>query len=200
MAFILTIAEDQAPPAVKQMYAEELQNKGYIPNYSRVFSHRPQVMEAWEMLAGSVRAQMDLRRYELITLAAARALRSSYCSLAHGTVLRNQLFSPEKLADIATDYRSADLTPAEVAMMAFAEQLVWDATAITQQDIYDLRAHGFSDAEIFDIAATAAMRCFFSKMLDALGAEPDEVFLGLEENLRQVLAVGRVFPRSAETS
>ncbi len=198
MAFIHTIAEDQAPPAVKQMYTEALQRMGYIPNYSKVFSHRPRVMEAWEMLASSVRAQMDLRRYELITLAAARALRSSYCALAHGTVLRNQFFSSEELVAIAADYQSADLTPAEVAMMAFAEQIVRDATAITQQDINELRTHGFSDAEIFDITAAAAMRCFFSKTLDALGAEPDDVFLGLEKNLRQLLAIGRVFPRSAQ--
>ena len=56
---------------------------------------------------------------------------------------------------------------------------------------YTLRQHGFSDAEIVDITTTAAARCFFSKTLDAWGAEPDENFMALDENLRQALTVGR---------
>lgn len=56
-------------------------------NYERAFEPRPAVYEAWQQLNGAIKAQMDLRRYELATLAAAQRLRSSYCSLAHGTVL-----------------------------------------------------------------------------------------------------------------
>lgn len=76
-------------------------------------------------------------------------------------------------------------------MMAFAEQVVLDATAVTQAHINTLHQHGFTDAEIFDITTAAAARCFFSKTLDALGAEPDENFMALDENLRQALTVGR---------
>lgn len=191
MAFISTIPEDQAPADVKQMYDGEINAKGYIPNYTRVFSHRPQVMAAWSNLLSSIRADMDLRRYELVTLAAARALRSSYCMLAHGSVLRQKFYTPEQLTSIAGDYQTADLTPAEVAMMAFAEQIARDATAITQEDVDALREHGFSDPEIFDITATATARCFFSKTLDALGAQADELYLNLEDDLRRTLVVGR---------
>lgn len=191
MAFISTIPEDKASADVKQLYDDDLNAKGYIPNYTRLFSHQPQVMEAWGNLLGSIKANMDLRRYELVTLAAARALKSSYCMLAHGSVLRQKFYTPEQLASIVGDYRTADLTPAEVAMMAFAEQIARDATAITQEDVDALRAHGFSDPEIFDITATATARCFFSKTLDALGAQADEVYLELEEGLREALTVGR---------
>ena len=111
--------------------------------------------------------------------------------LAHGSILRQKFYSSEQLNSIARDYHTADLTPAEIAMMAFAEQVVRDATAVTQNDIDELRAHGFSDAEIFDITTTVTARCFFSKTLDALGAEPDEVYLALEEELRQTLTIGR---------
>jgi hypothetical protein len=69
--------------------------------------------------------------------------------------------------------------------------MVRDATAITPADIQTLRDHGLTDPEIFDIAATAAARCFFSKLLDALGAAPDAVYAQLEEDLRQTLVVGR---------
>ena len=191
MTFISTILEDEAPADVKQMYADDLNAKGYIPNYTRLFSHRPQVMAAWGNLLGSIKANMDLRRYELVTLAAARALKSSYCMLAHGSVLRQKFYTAEQLTQIARDYQTADLTAAEVAMMAYAEQIARDATAITQEDIDALREHGFSDAEIFDIAATATARCFFSKTLDALGAQADKVYRGLEEGLRETLTVGR---------
>jgi len=198
MAFITTIPEDEASPEVKQMYAEDLESKGYIPNYSRVFSHRPQVMDAWGNLLGSIRGNMDPRRYELVTLAAARVLKSSYCSLAHSSVLLKEFYTPEQLIAIAKDYRSADLTPAEVVMIAYAEQVVRDTTAITQKDIDELREHGFSDAEIFDITAATAVRCFFSKTVDALGAEADQKFLELEGELREVLVVGR--PISGQTT
>lgn len=191
MAFISTIPEDDAPDDVKRMYDQNLEKQGYIPNYSRVFSHRPQVMEAWGNLLRAIKSNMDMRRFELATLAAARALKNSYCSLAHGSVLRQKFYSPEELTLIAKDYRSADLTPAEIAMMAYAEQIALDASAVTENQIQELRDHGFSDAEIFDIATAAAARCFFAKTLDALGAEPDELYWKLEESLRQSLTVGR---------
>lgn|SRR5574341_1861791 len=190
MAFISTIPEDQASDDVKRMYDQYLEKQGYIPNYSRVFSHRPQVMEAWANLLRAIKSNLDTRRFELVTLAAARALRNSYCMLAHGSILRHKFYSQEQLILIAKDYHRADLTPAEIAMMAFAEQVARDATAITQSDIEELRGHGFSDAEIFDIATTATARCFFAKTLDALGAEPDGIYLELEEKLRQTLTVG----------
>lgn len=92
-----------------------------------------------------------------------------------------------------TDFRNAGLEPAEIAMIAFAKKMTQHAYRMTQKDIDELRAHGFSDPEILDIAAAAAARNFFSKLMDALGAEPDPEYLKLEEGLRQTLAVGRPF-------
>jgi len=83
------------------------------------------------------------------------------------------------------------LTPAEVAMMAFAKKVTSRAHAVTAEDVEALRRHGFSDPEIFDITLTAAARCFFSKVLDAAGALPDETFMSLDESLRSALTVGR---------
>ena len=191
MAFIDTIAVAEATGEVRALYEREQAARGYVPNYARLFSQHPEVMTAWGQLIGSTRARMDTRRYELITVAAARALRSSYCMLAHGTILQQKFFSPGQLAAIAVDFRTPDLTPAEAAMMAFAEQLALNASAITAADVQALRDHGFTDAEIFDIAAVAAARCFFSKLLDALGAEPDATYLQLEDDVRRQLTVGR---------
>ena len=112
--------------------------------------------------------------------------------LAHGAVLlRSGIFTSEQVAAIARDYRNAGLTPAEVAMMAFAEQVTARANTVTRDDIAALRRRGFSDPEILDIALTAGARCFFSKVLDAVGAEPDHKYADVDPALRDALTVGR---------
>ena len=132
---------------------------------------------------------MDLRRYELATLAAARRLRSSYCSLAHGKVLRERFGEPVR--EIALDRRDAGLDEIDVAVMDLAELVVDDATSIGGSDLRRLRDLGLSDVEIMDVVLAASARCFFSKTLDALGVEPDASYGELEPELREVLVVGR---------
>ena len=137
-------------------------------NYERLFAERPDVYEAWAQLNGAIKAGMDLRRYELATLAAARRLRSSYCCLAHGTVLMERFGEPVR--EIALDHRGAGLDEIDVAVMDFAERVVDDAASIGEDDLQRLRDLGLSDTDILDVALAAAGRCFFSKTLDALGA------------------------------
>ena len=108
-------------------------------------------------------------------------------------MLRKNFFSAEQLIAIANDYHNAGLQPAEVAMMAFAEKVILDQHGITQHDVDELRQHGFSDEEILDIVLTAAARSFYTKVLDSLGAEPDDAYLELEPELRATLAKGRPF-------
>ena len=108
-------------------------------------------------------------------------------------MLRSQFFSAEQLEAIVQDYRHAGLEPAEVAMMAYAEKIILNAYKVTPEDIDGLRAHGFSDTDILDIALTAAARSFYSKVLDAVGSEPDEKYLDLQPELRRALSVGRPF-------
>ena len=82
-------------------------------------------------------------------------------------------------------------------MMAFAERVARDASLNAEADVQALRDHGFTDEAIFDISAAAVARCFFSKLLDALGAEPDAAYLQLEEALQQQLTVGRAISHQA---
>jgi uncharacterized peroxidase-related enzyme len=158
-------------------------------NYERLFAERPEVLDAWGQLNGAIKAGMDLRRYELATLAAARRLRSSYCCLAHGTVLMERFGEPVR--EIALDHRDAGLDEVDVAVMDFAERVVDDASSIGEGDLQRLRDHGLSDTDILDVALAAAARCFFSKTLDALGVQPDAKYRELEPELREALVVGR---------
>jgi uncharacterized peroxidase-related enzyme len=114
--------------------------------------------------------------------------------LAHGALLRKNFFSAAELVAIVKDFRNAGLTPEEVAIMSFAQKVSTQAHQVNEQDIEVLRGHGLSDEEILDVVLATTARNFFSKTLDSLGAEPDRVYLELEPELRQVLAVGRTFP------
>ena len=86
---------------------------------------------------------------------------------------------------------ASPLEPRERVMMAFVEKVVLNADRITSADIEVLRSHGYRDEEIFDLAAAAAARCFFSKLLDALGVRADSSFNDLDPTLREALTVGR---------
>ena len=158
-------------------------------NYERAFAGRPDVYAAWGQLSGAIKAGMDLRRYELATLAAARRLRSSYCCLAHGSVLRERFDAP--VLEIALDHHTAGLDEVDVAVMDLAERVVDDATSIGDTDLQRLRELGLSETEIMDVILAAAARCFFSKTLDALGVLPDASYRGLDPDLRAALVVGR---------
>ena len=155
-------------------------------NMERAFALRPEVYASWRQLVTAVKATSDERRYELATLAAARRLRSSYCSLAHGKVLAEKFYDFEAVPALPDGLDEADR-----AIMAFAEQVVADATAITQADVDELRTHGLTDEEIFDVVLAATIRCFFSKTLDALGVQPDAEFGQLDPAFREALTVGR---------
>jgi alkylhydroperoxidase family enzyme len=158
-------------------------------NYERAFAERPEVYGAWVQLNTAIKAGMDLRRYELATLAAARRLRSSYCSLAHGRVLLEQFGEPVR--EIALDRRTAGLDEVDFAVMELAEKVVDDATSIEDSDLQALRDLGLSDVEIMDVVLAAAARCFFSKTLDALCVQPDASFNELDGGVREALVVGR---------
>jgi uncharacterized peroxidase-related enzyme len=172
-------------------FIELVEDGDDVPNYGRLFAHRPEVYAAWQQLNGAIKASMDLRRYELATVSAARRLRSTYCAMAHGTVLAEKFLGPERVRDLVLDHRAAGLDEVDVAIMDFADKVVADASEITQEDVDRLRELGLSDADVLDVALAAAARCFFSKSLDALGVQADAAYGELEPSLREALTVGR---------
>lgn len=186
------IESGEAAADAAALYEEDLERLGYVANYTKALSARPNVMRAWQELNRAVKSHMDLRLYELATFAAAMQLRSSYCALAHGRVIEQQVMDAQGLADLARDYHSAGLSAAEVAAMEYAEKIAADASQVTEDDIVRLRDHGYSDADIVDIASAAAARCFFSKLLDALGTQPDLWYAEAHSReLQDLLTVGR---------
>jgi uncharacterized peroxidase-related enzyme len=191
MTFIETVPPADAAGSVADLYESDRAAFGHVPNFTRAFSLRPDVYAAWRQLNGAIKAEMDLRRYELATVAAARRLKSSYCALAHGSVLAEQFMGPDTVRAVIADHRTAGLDAVDVAVMDLAGKVAEDATTVTEADLDRLRSLGLSDAEIFDVVVAAAARCFFSKVLDGIGARPDKKYAALEPGLRDALTVGR---------
>jgi uncharacterized peroxidase-related enzyme len=191
MTFIQTVPEDEATGASAELYANDREQFGFVPNFARGFSLRPEVYAAWRQLNRSIKRNMDLRRYELATVAAARRLGSSYCMLAHGSVLLDEFFGADAVRALGEDGRAAELNDTDVAVMELADKVADDAGSVHQGDIDRLRSLGLTDTEIFDVVLAAAARCFFSKTLDGVGVQADAKYAELDPPLRDALTVGR---------
>jgi len=188
MTILTTPADDEVTGLAAELYAEDLEDFGYVPPHTRVMALNPEAVRAFEALIRSVAPGLGMRRYELVTLAAAGAIGSGACRLAHGNKSLKYI-DPDELERVARDFRTAGLPPEEVAMMEFAERLSRDSSTMTERDAVVLREHGFSDREIVDIALAAAARNFYSRSLHALDVEVD-VPPGLDPQLKDALLAG----------
>ena len=157
MAFIDTIPDSEITEEIRAMYARQESFWGFVPNYARVFSWRPEMMGLWAQLQLGIKKHMDKRRFELVTFAAASTQRSTLCSLAHGKAL-TAWFSMEDVQLMARGASPASLTAAESEMMSFARKVARGAFMTTANDVERLKKLGFTDAEVFDIAATVGAR------------------------------------------
>lgn len=197
MPYLETDPPEEASGLVRAMYDQDLAAQGYVANLTRTFSLRPEVLQGWQALKNAITSGMDPRLYELVTVATATAIRSSYCSLVHGQILATSYYPAEKVIDIAADDGGGALDAADAAVVRFARKVAVEAEKITQEDVDELRDLGFSDADVFNIISAAAARCFFSKMLDATGTLPDAVLHEMPDELRAALTVGReIAPRA----
>jgi len=176
---------------VAEWYQRQRDAWGYLPNYAPAFATRPEVAEAWNTLNNAIRRPMDRRRYELATIAAARAYRSTYCMAAHCKFLRDDCDDEAAMRAVA-DPSGAGLDAIDRAVVGFAAQVAEDASSITADDLQRLRDHGLDDAAIVDVVLTAAARGFFTKVLDALGVQPDpQLGATFDPDVRHQVTVGR---------
>ncbi|OYO18638.1 peroxidase [Enemella dayhoffiae] len=160
-------------------FLSSIESREAQPNYERVFASRPEVYAAWRQLAGAIVGGMDNRLYEVATIGAARALQSTYCSLAHGGVLLDKHVDEDGLDALLAAADSRDPVGAadrDAAVAAFAAKVARGATEVDESDVDSLRAHGLDDQQVFDVTLAAAARCFFSTVLDATGTRADASF------------------------
>lgn len=185
MSIIQTVPEDEATGEVAALYEDDIAIFGYVSEHAKVMALNPAAANAFDALTGAISRSLGVRNYRLVTLAAAGALDSQPCLLAHGLFAR-KLFDDAQLERIGRDFHDADLTAAEVAMMDFAVKVCTDAAGMTDADSLVLREHGFTDGQIVDIALAAGARNHYSCVLSALGVV-DIVPPGMPDELRSAL-------------
>ena len=192
--FIEAPDESAVGDDVAAWYERQRDAWGYLPNYAPAFATRPDVAEAWNTLNNTVRGNMDRRRFELVTIAAARVYRSTYCTAAHSKFLRDSCGDEPSMRAVAADPTAADLDATDRAVIAFATRMAEDAAAITAADVQTLRARGLTDPEIADVVFAVAARAFFTKALDGLGVQADaQLGESFDPEVREQVTVGRPF-------
>lgn len=186
---ITPISEDDARGPVAEFYGDDIDALGYVTPHTKALALNPEALGALEQLTRAISAGLGMRRYELATLAAAKACRSEHCRLAHGRKSL-QFFDEEELVALARDHRNAGLPEVEVAIMDFAEKVSGDSAAMTEQDSRRLRELGLTDREIVDVALAAAVRNYYGRALHALAIEVDPRARDLDPALLEALTKG----------
>ncbi|ALV44925.1 carboxymuconolactone decarboxylase [Arthrobacter alpinus] len=172
MSIVDIVQPELATGLRADIYGSDAHALGYVPSHSLVMGLRPEAYAAWRALQQAIAGSLGQRRYELVTLAAAQALGSRACLLAH--VNKSLGFmGEEQLVLLMRNYHDAGLSASEVAMMDFAAKLSTNAASMDDADSVPLRRAGFSDTEIVDVTLAAAARNYFSKALQALAVEVD---------------------------
>jgi uncharacterized peroxidase-related enzyme len=191
--FLKTVAEKDATGAIAEAYRKEKADAGFVPESARCFTTRPDLLPLFHAFFEGVRGGFSLegRDWCLVTLIAAKQVHSTYCSHVYSQRLTALLGSKDEVLAIQRDYRTAGLPERDLVMLAYAEKIATEAHRVGQADIDRLRAAGFSDRQICDIALCASFRCFISKFVDATGAVPEPAFVDNDEAFRKAMTVGR---------
>ena len=187
MAIITARSQAEATGLTARIYAQDIDDLGYVGSHTRVLALNPEAYVAGDALFDAISSAMDPRQYELVTLAASLGVQSRHCRLAHGRKSLG-IFDLDELVRIARDYETAGLSPAEVEMMRFAEKVSTGAANMTDADSQRLRDAGFDDREIVNIALAAGARNYFSRAIQALAIDVDPS--PLDDELQQALLAG----------
>jgi uncharacterized peroxidase-related enzyme len=179
----LRVPEEAAlPEDVRQLYAAMREKPGFVPNVYRAYSLRPAQLRGFIALYDSIMQEdsgLTKTEREMIAVTVSALNHCFYCLTSHGAVLRIRS-GDEVLADaIAANYRAADLTPRQRAMLDVAVKITCDSAACDDSDIAALRAHGFSDEDIMDIVQTAAFFNYSNRVASALDLRPNREYHGM---------------------
>ena len=171
---IRTPASVDASGAVAAMYEEDLAADGFVHTYTAAMAVNPEAHDAFIALVKAVVPSIGIRVYEAATLGAARAIGSPHCLIAHARKSMKAGVADEAgLRAFAADDDSA-FTPAEQAVIRYAERLSSAPHAMTDADAAGLREHGYTDRQIVDITLAAGLRNHFSRSLLALAVPLDD--------------------------
>ncbi|AUH66449.1 peroxidase-related enzyme [Paracoccus zhejiangensis] len=167
------------PEDLREAIAKVSEKSGFIPNIFLALAHRPAEFRAFfayhDALMDSDEGLSKAER-ELIVVATSGLNRCQYCVVAHGAILRIRAKNVHIADQVAVNWRKADLTDRQRAMLAYAEKVTLDAQSITDADHQALEAAGFTPDEIWDIAAIAAFFGMSNRLVNAGDIRPNDEF------------------------
>ena len=170
---------DQLPKDLRQRILEVQEKAGFVPNVFLALAHRPDEARAFFDYHDALMLResgLTKGEKEMIVVATSGANRCLYCVVAHGAVLRIYEKAPQLADQVATNYLKADLTPRQKVLLAFAMKVCTDSGSVVDEDFERLRAHGFSDEDIWDIGAIAAFFALSNRMANLIALRPNDEF------------------------
>ena len=167
------------PEDIRSRLLAVQEKSGFIPNVFLTLAFRPDEFRAFfayhdalmERDGGLTKAER-----EMIVVATSNANQCHYCVIAHGAILRIRAKNPQIADQIAVNYRKADITPRQRAMLDFAMKVSQEAHLVSEKDFTELAAFGFSQDDIWDIAAISAFFALSNRMANVSAMRPNDEF------------------------
>jgi uncharacterized peroxidase-related enzyme len=155
------------------------EKSGFVPNVFLALAHRPDEFRAFFAYHDAIMEKesgLSKAEREMIVVATSNANQCQYCVVAHGAILRIRAKNPLVADQVAVNYRKADITPKQKAMLDFAMKVAFEAYAINDADFEQLRGQGFDDEDIWDIGAISAFFGLSNRMANMTNMRPNDEF------------------------
>ncbi len=175
----LTPALDTLPDDIRTRILAVQEKSGFVPNVFLTLAYRPDKFRAFFAYHDALMDKdggLTKAEREMIVVATSSANQCHYCVIAHGAILRIRAKNPQIADQIAVNYRKADITPRQRAMLDFAMKVSRAAEEVSEQDFADISRHGFSEDDIWDIAAISAFFALSNRMANVTGMRPNDEF------------------------
>jgi len=187
---------DDLPDDIRARILEVQDKAGFIPNVFVTLAHRPDEFRAFFAYHDALMLKeggLTKAEREMIVVATSGANDCLYCIVAHGAILRVYAKNPLVADQVAVNYRKADITPRQRAMLAFAMKVALNSVALDDADFAALREHGFADEDIWDIGAIAAFFALSNRMANMISMRPNDEFyaMGRAPRAERAPAAGR---------
>ncbi len=173
---------DSLPEDIRQRILAVQEKAGFIPNVFLTLAHRPDEFRAFFDYHDALMLRdsgLSKAEREMIVVATSGANSCLYCVVAHGAILRIYQKNSLIAEQVALNYREADITPRQKAMLAFAMKVATDSVALVEEDFEELDRHGFNREDVWDIGAIAAFFALSNRMANLISMRPNSEFYGM---------------------
>ena len=170
---------DELPDDLRDRIMAVQEKAGFVPNVFLALSHRPNECRAFFDYHDALMLRdggLSKAEREMIVVSTSGANDCQYCVVAHGAILRIYAKDPLVADQVAINFRKADITDRQRAMLAFAEKVALNSAALEETDYEAVRSHGFDDEDIWDIGAIAAFFALSNRMANLTAMRPNDEF------------------------